>query len=77
MKTILEILLEDYYLCVTRFPLNTPEYKFLQNGIQVRNDRGQQVIHVLCDAAMLAAIRQLFAEFCPESAARLREIPEY
>ena len=77
MKSILEIRLEDYHLCVTRFPLNSPEYKHLQNGVQVRNDRGQQVIHVLCDPEMLSAIRQLFAKFCPEAAARLREIPEY
>ena len=77
MKTVLEILLTDYHLCVTRFPINSPEYKMIQNGIQVRNDHGQQVIHVLCDPEMLLAIRSLFAQYCPEAATRLREIPEY
>ena len=77
MKTVLEILLTDYHLCVTRFPLHSPEYKALQNGITVRNDRGKQVIHVLCDQEMLTAIREMFAKYCPEAAARLREIPEY
>ncbi len=76
MRIILEILLNDYHLCLTRFPLNSPEYRTLKNGIQVRNNRGEEVIHILCDVEMAAAVRNLFAQACPEALERIREIPE-
>lgn len=49
----------------------------LKNGIQVRNHKRKEVIHILCDAEMLTAIRLLFARVCPEAVDRMKEIPEY
>ena len=77
MKTILEILIEDYHLCITRFPMNSRAYRMLMNGVLVRNDKGHEVTHILCDSEMIATLRQAVATFCPELVERMREIPEY
>jgi hypothetical protein len=76
MRVILEIPLDVYHLCLTRFPLNSLEYRLLKNGVVVRNDRGEEVIHVLCEPEMARAIRMLFAAACPEALDRIKEFPE-
>jgi hypothetical protein len=76
MRVIIEIPLDDYHLCMTRFPLNSPEYRMLKNGIVVRNDRDQEVVHILCEPETALAIRKLFAVGCPEAVDRIKELPE-
>lgn len=69
---LIEIPVQDYHLCLPRFPLYSAEYRILKNGIQLRNDQGEEVVQVLCDPEMAIAIKKLFADNCPESADRVK-----
>jgi hypothetical protein len=75
MRVLLEIALQDYYLCLVRIPLNSSEYRMLMNGIRDRNDKGEEVIHILCEAPRAQAIRNAIATHCPEAAGRVKELP--
>ena len=50
-RVLLEIMIADYYTCVSRLPLNSPEYRMLQNGVCARNAADEEVVHVLCEKA--------------------------
>jgi hypothetical protein len=75
MDVILEIPIRDYHLCLSRLPLNSPEYHILQNGVVERNESGDEVVHVLCDQSGAQAILKLFAVHCPEVLDRIRQLP--
>jgi hypothetical protein len=47
----------------------------LMNGIRDRNDKGEEVIHILCEAPRAQAIRNAIATHCPEAAGRVKELP--
>ena len=48
LKIILEIPLDAYTLCLTMFKLRSSEYFLLRNGVIVRDDRGAQLVQILC-----------------------------
>jgi|Tabmets5t2r1_1033131.scaffolds.fasta_scaffold243250_1 hypothetical protein len=75
MNVILEIPIRDYHLCLSRLPLNSPEYHILQNGVVERNETGDEVVHILCDQSSAQAILKLFAIHCPEVLDRIRQLP--
>ena len=76
MRVIIELPLDDYHLCMPRFPMNSPEYRMLKNGIVVRNDRNEEVIHIRCERETGLALRKLFADACPEAVYRIKELPD-
>ena len=76
MRVLLEILLSDYHLCLARLPLNSVEYRTLQNGVRERNESDEEVIHVLCDPPVAQSILRLLAIHCPEIIDRVRQLPE-
>ena len=71
---LLEILIQDYFLCLPRMPLKSAEYRALLNSVREQNDNGEEVIHVLCDRQMANAIRIMFATHCPEVLSRIKEL---
>jgi hypothetical protein len=74
MDVILEILIRDYHLCLSRLPLNSSEYHMLRNGVVERNEKGDEVVHILCDQSSAQAILKLFAIHCPEVIDRIRQL---
>jgi hypothetical protein len=74
-RVILEVPLADYHLCLTRLPLNSPAYKLLKNGVVVRNDKDEEVVHILCETTMAVEIWRAFRRGCPEALDRIRELP--
>lgn len=75
MRVILEIAVTDFYLCLGRFPTNTAEYRLIVNSVRERNERGEDVVHILCEPEMAQRIRTFFLTYCPEVAERIRELP--
>ena len=75
MRVLLEIPVADYYSCLSRLPLSSPEYRILQNGVRERNDAGEDVIHVLCEEETAEKIRAVFATYCPEVLDRIKQMP--
>ena len=76
MRVILEIPLDCYHTCLPRFPLNSREYRALTNGVIARNAIGDEVIQILCESEIARAVRQLFANRCPEALDKINEFPE-
>ena len=74
-RVLLEIILADYYTCVARLPLNSPEYRMLQNGVRARNPAEEEVVHVLCEQETAKKIREMFGIYCPEALQRIKELP--
>ena len=75
MRILLEILINDYYACMARLPLHSPEYRILQNGVRQQNESGDDVVRVLCDVDAARKVRAALATHCPEIASRIRELP--
>ena len=75
MRVILEIAVTDFYLCLGRFPTNTAEYRLIVNSVRERNERGEDVVHILCEREMAQRIRTFFLTYCPEAAERIEELP--
>lgn len=76
MKIIVEIPLDAYTLCLTKFKLRSPEYLLLRNGVIVRDDDGAQLVQILCDAEKLPAILAMINDICPEFSDQVRQRPE-
>jgi hypothetical protein len=75
MRIIFEIPIDVYHLCLTRFGLRSREYAILQNGVIMRDDAGNEFVHVLCDEEAAQLIRAKLNEACPDLLHRIRERP--
>jgi hypothetical protein len=76
LKIILEIPLDAYTLCLTKFKLRSPEYLLLRNGVIVRDDQGAQLVQILCDVDKVPAILAMIDDVCPEFSDQVRQRPD-
>lgn len=76
MRTVFEIPLDIYHICLTRFGLRSREYAILQNGVITRDDSGNEFVQILCDEQAAQLVRAKFNDACPDLVDRIRERPE-
>ena len=76
MRTVFEIPIEVYHLCLTRFGLRSREYALLQNGVIARDENGNESVQILCDEEAAQLIRTKFNELCPDLVHQIKEYPE-
>jgi hypothetical protein len=76
MKVILEIPIDTYMICLMRFRLRSREYQMLRNGIISRDDRGDEIVEILCDAEKAKFMRNIIADLCPESLSKINQRPD-
>jgi hypothetical protein len=67
LKIRLDIPIEPYLICMTRFGINSPEYKKLKNGVVLRDADGHEVVEILCDHDRAKKILEMTAQLCPEA----------
>ena len=76
MRTVFEIPIDIYHLCLTRFGMRAKEYAILQNGIIARDDLGSEFVQILCDEESARLVREKFAEVCPDLASQIKQCSE-
>lgn len=76
MHIILEIPMDAYLLCISRFKVRSAEYLTLRNGIILPNDRGESVVHVRCAADKVAPFLSMVSDICPEFIDKIRQRPD-
>ncbi|HKY07814.1 MAG TPA: hypothetical protein VJQ55_06220 [Candidatus Binatia bacterium] len=76
MKVLIEIPIDIYYICIGRFAPSSWEYKILKNGIVKHDDRGEEVVEILCEDSDSQSFRQAIVVACPEAANRIRVRPD-
>ena len=65
-KIRLDIPIEPYLLCMTRFGINSPEYVKLKNGVVLRDTNGNEIVEILCEHDHAKKILEMTAQLCPE-----------
>lgn len=79
-KISLDIPIEAYLICMTRFGINSPEYIKLKNGVVLRDADGNEVVQVLCDRDRAQKILEMTAQLCPEAFPQIQHhfnLPRY
>ena len=76
MKVILEIPIEAYLLCLSRFRSRSSEYLMLRNGITVPDDRGETVVQILCNAEKVELFLNIVSDVCTEFIDKIRQRPD-
>jgi len=76
MYIILEMPLEAYLLCISRFKVRTAEYFMLRNGITLTNDLGQRVVHIRCDSEKTTPFLNMVSDICPDFIDKIRQLPD-
>jgi hypothetical protein len=66
-KIRLDIPIEPYLLCMTRFAMNSPEYIKLKNGVVLRDANGNEIVEILCEHDRAKKILEMVAQLCPEA----------
>ena len=66
-KIRLDIPIEPYLLCMTRFGINSPEYIKLKNGVVLRDSDGNEIVEILCEHDRAKKILEMTAQLCPEA----------
>lgn len=67
LKIRLDIPIEPYLICMTRFGINSPEYVKLKNGVVLRDTNGNETVEILCDHDRAKKILEMTAQLCPEA----------
>lgn len=67
LKIRLDIPIEPYLICMTRFGINSPEYVKLKNGVVLRDTNGNETVEILCDRDRAKKILEMTAQLCPEA----------
>jgi hypothetical protein len=67
LKIRLDIPIEPYLICMTRFGINSPEYVKLKNGVVLRDTNGNETVEILCDHDRAKKILEMTARLCPEA----------
>ena len=67
LKIRLDIPIEPYLICMTRFGINSPEYVKLKNGVVLRDADGNEIVEILCDQNRAKKILEMTAQLCPEA----------
>ena len=67
LKIRLDIPIEPYLFCMTRFGINSPEYVKLKNGVVLRDTNGNETVEILCDHDRAKKILEMTAQLCPEA----------
>lgn len=67
LKIRLDIPIEPYLICMTRFGINSPEYVKLKNGVILRDTNGNETVEILCDHDRAKKILEMTAQLCPEA----------
>ena len=62
----IEIPMDAYERCLANCDEKSPEYKLLRNGIVLRDDPHNIMVHIRCEADKVGVIRRLLAKQCPE-----------
>ena len=76
MHTILEIPMDAYLLCLSRFKARPPEYLTVRNGITLDNDRGEKVVRIRCDSGRVTSFLSMVSDICPEFTDKIRQLPD-
>ena len=67
LKIRLDIPIEPYLICMTRFGINSPEYVKLKNGVVLRDTNGNETVEIQCDHDRAKKILEMTAQLCPEA----------
>lgn len=71
LKIRVDIPIEPYLLCMTRFGIHCPESIALKNGVLLRDADGNEVVEILCNQDRAKKILELTAQLCPEALPRI------
>jgi hypothetical protein len=73
MKILLVIPKLYYKMLLDRSAMLWPEYRALKNGILMRNDTGQEEIHIVCDSHSVQLILNFAGRVCSEAIPHIQQ----
>ena len=73
MKTIVAIPMASYQSILSRFPIKSPEYALLKNGV-VTEQGGSQVVNILCDEKRADNLCYLINRISPEFISAIHKV---
>ena len=76
MKVILEIPIDAYLDCLSRFKSRTAEYVVLRNGITLTNEQGERVVQILTESERVATFLNMISDICPQFLDKVRQRPD-
>ena len=76
MHTILEIPIDAYLLCLSRFKIRSDEYIVLRNGITLKSEDRTDVVHIRCLTEKAVNFLNIVSDICPEFADKVRTLPD-
>jgi hypothetical protein len=65
-RFLIEIPMDIYMRCLVKCDEKSPEYRLLRNGIVLRDDPRNVMMHIRCDADKVRVIRGIVAQECRE-----------
>lgn len=76
MYVILEIPIDAYLNCLSWFEGRSAEYVMVRNGITLKNNRGEGVVHIRCHLDRVTPLLNMVSGVCPEFIEKVRQLPD-